>query len=96
MLFVLIYIRWRLICIWFIQGLVQLFEFKEKNPDADIEPYLKKSSQFFQNYIERGLKRVEMERQCDSKMATSASSEGSNNSGNCHLFIKTRHLKVLN
>ena len=45
------------------EGLNDLFDFKLTYPDADLEPFLKKSSQFFQNYIERGLKNIEMERE---------------------------------
>lgn len=46
-----------------LQGLNDLYDFKKKYPDADLEPFLKKSSQFFQNYIERGLKNIEQERE---------------------------------
>lgn len=63
------------------EGLIQLYEFKQKHPEADIEPFLRKSSQFFQNYIERGLKRVEMERQAEGKVAASQASENGSNSG---------------
>lgn len=42
-------------------GLRDLYDFKKKFPDADIDPFLKKSSHFFQNYIERGLKAIENE-----------------------------------
>ncbi|KAK7077046.1 hypothetical protein SK128_006637 [Halocaridina rubra] len=63
------------------EGLIQLYDFKQKHPEADIEPFLRKSSQFFQNYIERGLKRVEMERQADGKMVSSPSTENGSNSG---------------
>ena len=45
------------------QGLNDLYDFKKKYPDADLEPFLKKSSNFFQNYIERGLKNIEQERE---------------------------------
>ncbi|XP_076471814.1 cytoskeleton-associated protein 5-like isoform X2 [Babylonia areolata] len=45
------------------EGLNDLYDFKKKYPDADLEPFLKKSSQFFQNYIERGLKNIELERE---------------------------------
>lgn len=44
------------------QGLVQLYEFKLAHPQADIDPFLKKTSPYFQNYIGRGLKNIEMER----------------------------------
>lgn len=46
----------------FTQGLNDLYDFKQKHPDADLDPFLKKSSQFFQNYIERGLKSIALER----------------------------------
>lgn len=45
------------------EGLNDLYDFKKKYPDADLEPFLKKSSNFFQNYIERGLKNIELERE---------------------------------
>ncbi|XP_069178181.1 cytoskeleton-associated protein 5 isoform X4 [Procambarus clarkii] len=63
------------------EGLIQLYEFKQRHPEADIEPFLRKSSQFFQNYIERGLKRVEMERQAEVKVASNPASENGSNSG---------------
>ncbi|CAH1786978.1 unnamed protein product [Owenia fusiformis] len=57
------------------EGLNDLFDFKLKYPDADLDPFLKKSSQFFQSYIERGLKNIDMERQSKtgSEMSTSSS-----------------------
>ncbi|XP_077995152.1 cytoskeleton-associated protein 5-like isoform X5 [Glandiceps talaboti] len=51
------------------EGLQELYDFKKKYPDTDVEPYLKQSSEFFQSYIERGLKCIERER--DGKAATS-------------------------
>jgi len=45
------------------QGLNDLYDFRLKHPDADLEPFIRKSSQFFQTYIERGLKNIELERQ---------------------------------
>lgn len=39
-----------------------LYEFKQQYPEADITPYLQKSSKFFQDYIERGLKSIEADR----------------------------------
>ena len=49
---------------WFFsfQGLAELYDFKQKYPEADIDPFLKRTSEFFQSYIERGLKNIEMER----------------------------------
>ncbi|XP_014669251.1 PREDICTED: cytoskeleton-associated protein 5-like [Priapulus caudatus] len=45
------------------EGLSDLYDFKLTYPDADIEPFLCKSSQFFQSYIERGLRDIERARQ---------------------------------
>ncbi|XP_038047612.1 cytoskeleton-associated protein 5-like [Patiria miniata] len=45
------------------EGLAELYDFKQKYPDVDIDPFLKKTSQIFQSYIERGLKSIAMERQ---------------------------------
>ncbi|XP_078586786.1 cytoskeleton-associated protein 5-like isoform X6 [Branchiostoma floridae x Branchiostoma japonicum] len=45
------------------EGLADLYDFKKKHPEADITPFMKRTSQFFQNYIERGLKNIELERE---------------------------------
>lgn len=50
----------------FSQGLAQLYEFKQRYPDADIEPFLSRSSDFFKNYIERGLKYIEEKKRKES------------------------------
>lgn len=39
-----------------------MYEFKQQCPDADINPFLQKSSQFFQDYIARGLKSIDAEK----------------------------------
>ncbi|XP_022781710.1 cytoskeleton-associated protein 5-like [Stylophora pistillata] len=44
------------------EGLAELYDFKQKYPEADIDPFLKRTSEFFQSYIERGLRNIEMER----------------------------------
>ena len=43
------------------QGLQELYNFKQQNPHADLEPFLNKSSTYFRNYIEHGLKSIEAE-----------------------------------
>merc|ERR1719510_2171268 len=43
-------------------GLQELYNFKQQNPEADLEPFLAKSSPYFRNYIERGLASIEAER----------------------------------
>ncbi len=42
-------------------GLQDLYNFKQENPHADLEPFLAKSSDYFRQYIERGLRTIEME-----------------------------------
>jgi len=39
-----------------------LYDFKQQHPEADIDPFLRKSSQFFQDYIEKGLQTIDMDR----------------------------------
>uniref|UniRef100_UPI00398EDFBA cytoskeleton-associated protein 5 isoform X2 n=1 Tax=Pristiophorus japonicus TaxID=55135 RepID=UPI00398EDFBA len=56
------------------EGLAELYEYRKKYSDADIEPFLRKSSQFFQNYIERGLRLVENEeREVKGRISSSSS-----------------------
>lgn len=49
---------------FFHQGLAQLYDFKLQYPEADIyvQPFLLKSHQFFQDYIEQGLKDIDKAR----------------------------------
>uniref|UniRef100_A0A8C9EIF3 Cytoskeleton associated protein 5 n=1 Tax=Pavo cristatus TaxID=9049 RepID=A0A8C9EIF3_PAVCR len=53
------------------EGLAELYEYKKKYSDADIEPFLKNSSQFFQSYVERGLRLIETEREGKGRIASS-------------------------
>ncbi|NXF89408.1 CKAP5 protein, partial [Eubucco bourcierii] len=52
------------------EGLAELYEYKKKYSDADIEPFLKNSSQFFQSYVERGLRLIETEREGKGRITT--------------------------
>lgn len=45
------------------QGLTELYEYKLKYSDADLEPFLKNTTQVFQSYVERGLRMIESERE---------------------------------
>uniref|UniRef100_A0A4W4GEB5 TOG domain-containing protein n=1 Tax=Electrophorus electricus TaxID=8005 RepID=A0A4W4GEB5_ELEEL len=54
------------------EGLTELYEYKQKYSDADLEPFLKNTSQFFQSYVERGLRMIESEREGKSRLQTSA------------------------
>nr|XP_015194853.1 PREDICTED: cytoskeleton-associated protein 5 isoform X1 [Lepisosteus oculatus]XP_015194854.1 PREDICTED: cytoskeleton-associated protein 5 isoform X1 [Lepisosteus oculatus]XP_015194855.1 PREDICTED: cytoskeleton-associated protein 5 isoform X1 [Lepisosteus oculatus] len=53
------------------EGLTELYEYKQKYSDADIEPFLKNTSQFFQSYVERGLRMIESEREGKGRIQTS-------------------------
>ena len=51
--------------------MTELYEFKEKYPEVDVEPFIAKTSQFFRNYVERGLKAIEKERKSSSNISSS-------------------------
>ena len=42
-------------------GFQELINFKQENPQCDLEPFLAQSSQYFRDYIERGLRKIEEE-----------------------------------
>lgn len=64
-------------CLFSCQGLTELYEYKQKYSDADLEPFLKNTSQFFQSYVERGLRMIESEREGKARIQTSAGTTGS-------------------
>ncbi|XP_041131706.1 cytoskeleton-associated protein 5-like isoform X3 [Polyodon spathula] len=55
------------------EGLTELYEYKQKYSDADIDPFLKNTSQFFQSYVERGLRMIELEREGKGRVQSSSS-----------------------
>lgn len=72
------------------EGISELYDFTQKHPEADIEPYLKNSSEFFRNYIRQGIKDLERKRNTgsDSPVVKSRKSEewNSNLAGNDSIF----------
>ncbi|XP_066599618.1 protein mini spindles isoform X2 [Prorops nasuta] len=44
------------------EGLTQLYDFKLQYPEADVQPFLVKSHQFFQDFIEKGLRDIDQAR----------------------------------
>ncbi|PNF34799.1 Protein mini spindles [Cryptotermes secundus] len=44
------------------EGLSLLYDFKQQHPEADIDRFLRKSSQFFQDYVEAGLQEIDKDR----------------------------------
>uniref|UniRef100_A0A8C2Q422 Cytoskeleton associated protein 5 n=1 Tax=Cyprinus carpio TaxID=7962 RepID=A0A8C2Q422_CYPCA len=53
------------------EGLTELYEYKQKYSDADLEPFLRNNSQFFQSYVDRGLRMIESEREGKGRIQTS-------------------------
>lgn len=41
------------------EGLMLLYDFTQQHPEANIEPFLSRSSTFFQEYIKKGLRDIE-------------------------------------
>ncbi|XP_031837843.1 msps cytoskeleton-associated protein 5 isoform X2 [Nomia melanderi] len=44
------------------EGLMQLYDFKLQYPEADVQPFLLRSHQFFQDFIEQGLRDIDQAR----------------------------------
>lgn len=61
--------------------MTELYEYKLKYSDADLEPFLKNTSHFFQSYVERGLRIIESEREGKTRLQTSGSPGGSRKPG---------------
>ena len=57
------------------QGLQELYNFKQQNPHADLEPFLNKSSTYFRNYIEHGLKSIEAETKNEGRVLAESAME---------------------
>ncbi|CAO1409163.1 unnamed protein product [Diamesa serratosioi] len=57
------------------QGLLKLHEFKEKNPDVDINPFLRGASPYFQQYINDGLAEIQ-------RMSQNNTNNNNNNANN--------------
>ncbi|NP_083713.2 cytoskeleton-associated protein 5 isoform 2 [Mus musculus] len=74
------------------EGLAELYEYKKKYSDTDIEPFLKNSSQFFQSYVERGLRVIEMERESKGRIPTST---GNTNGEEVGPSVYLERLKIL-
>uniref|UniRef100_A0A4W5PU87 Cytoskeleton associated protein 5 n=1 Tax=Hucho hucho TaxID=62062 RepID=A0A4W5PU87_9TELE len=59
------------------EGLTELYEYKQNYSDADLEPFLRNTSQFFQSYVERGLRMIESEREGKGRIQPSSTDSGS-------------------
>ncbi|XP_031420118.1 cytoskeleton-associated protein 5 isoform X2 [Clupea harengus] len=54
------------------EGLTELYEYKLVYSDTDVEPFLSNTSQFFQSYVERGLRMIESEREGKGRIQSSS------------------------
>ena len=43
------------------KGILELYHFKKKYPNIDVEPFIKNASPFFQSFIERSLNQIALE-----------------------------------
>ncbi|XP_076663727.1 msps cytoskeleton-associated protein 5 isoform X2 [Andrena cerasifolii] len=53
------------------EGLMQLYDFKLQYPEADVQPFLVKSHQFFQDFIEQGLRDIDQARKTQNLISQS-------------------------
>uniref|UniRef100_A0A8C1CN02 Cytoskeleton associated protein 5 n=1 Tax=Cyprinus carpio carpio TaxID=630221 RepID=A0A8C1CN02_CYPCA len=74
------------------EGLTELYEYKQKYSDADLEPFLRNTSQFFQSYVERGLRMIESEREGKGRIQTST---GDSNGEDLNAAAYYERLKIL-
>uniref|UniRef100_UPI00358F8D0F LOW QUALITY PROTEIN: cytoskeleton-associated protein 5-like n=1 Tax=Myxine glutinosa TaxID=7769 RepID=UPI00358F8D0F len=58
------------------EGLSELYDFKCRNPEADLEPFLQRASVMFQRYVEHGLNAIQIERDCVAQLANVHTSNG--------------------
>lgn len=74
------------------EGISELYDFTQKHPEADIEPYLKNSSEFFRNYIRQGIKDLERKKSTgsDSPVVKTQKSEEWNSNLSKESILKER------
>ncbi|XP_029951526.1 cytoskeleton-associated protein 5 isoform X2 [Salarias fasciatus] len=83
------------------EGLTELYEYKQKYSDVDLEPFLKNTSQFFQSYVERGLRIIESEREGKPRIQSSSvipqhtGSDSVSSNEEVNLAVYYEKLKVL-
>uniref|UniRef100_UPI00358F17F3 cytoskeleton-associated protein 5-like n=1 Tax=Myxine glutinosa TaxID=7769 RepID=UPI00358F17F3 len=58
------------------EGLSELYDFKCRHPEADLEPFLQRASVMFQRYVEHGLNAIQIERDCVAQLANVHTSNG--------------------
>lgn len=68
------------------QGLQKLFEFKEKNPTVDLNPFLSGANPYFQQYIKKGLEDIQRMNQNATNNNTSIETAASGDTLSTHRF----------
>jgi len=76
-------------------GLQELYNFKQENPQCDLEPFLAQSSQYFRDYIERGLKKIEEEVRQGSRPSVLSDSNPGGGGGQPQHLVYLERLKKL-
>lgn len=82
-------------------GLAKLYEFKTKNPEVEVSPFLKGASPSFQKYIEDGLAEIERQRyqeaggdnKCDSNLVSSTTTKSANKQDADYWLEKLNNLR---
>jgi len=62
-------------------GLKQLYDFKEKHPSVDIQPFLRGASPYFQQYINEGLAELQSQNNTNNNQFTGSSGGGGDANG---------------
>ncbi|CAB0035199.1 unnamed protein product [Trichogramma brassicae] len=60
------------------EGIAQLYDFKLRHPEADVQPYLEKSHQYFQDYVEQALKEIDRTRKNQNLMTDQVNNRTAN------------------
>ncbi|XP_058500343.1 cytoskeleton-associated protein 5 isoform X2 [Solea solea] len=77
------------------EGLTELYEFKQKYPDVDLDLFLQHTTQFFQSYVERGLRVIESEKESKAPVQISAVNQQHSMDSNMSNEDVQRRLKIL-
>lgn len=72
---------------------MQLYDFKLQYPEADVQPFLVKSHQFFQDFIEQGLRDIDQARK-NQNLITQTNNQYSTGKY-IHLILKLSYVVII-
>lgn len=72
---------------------MQLYDFKLQYPEADVQPFLVKSHQFFQDFIEQGLRDIDQARK-NQNLITQTNNQYSTGKY-IHLILKLLYVVII-